>query len=177
MSPCGSSRYVSREWPSDAAPGVRWCCQLTTSFRGGSISRTSPLSATRPSGAMIFHDAPFFQAHSCQVSHQYLRVNSGSVRAFQSLSGVVRMYVTYAKRDSAIGLSFELLFEVGEGRQSAPLELADPPLRDLVDWDGVQEVPLLAPPPEGRHERRRLQHLQVLGHGLAGHVQVGAELP
>src|SRR5437868_3095677 len=117
MSPCGSSVYVIREWPSDFSAGLSWCCHVRTSRRGGSISTTSPLSTTRPSGAISFHDAPFFQAQSCQVSTQYLRVNSGSVRACQSFSGVVRMYVTYTKRDSAIGLSFELLLEVGEGRQ------------------------------------------------------------
>src|SRR5262245_38935020 len=36
---------------------------------------------------------------------------------------------------------------------------------------------LLAAPPEDDHEVRLLQHRQVLGDRLPGHVQVGAELP
>jgi hypothetical protein len=36
---------------------------------------------------------------------------------------------------------------------------------------------LLAAPPNDGHEVRLLQHRQVLGHRLPGHVQTGAELP
>ncbi len=36
---------------------------------------------------------------------------------------------------------------------------------------------LLAAPPERHDQRRLLEHLEVLGHGLSGHVQVLAELP
>ena len=43
---------------------------VRTSFRGGLISRTLPLSATRPSGIMIRHAAPAFHSDSCQVSTQ-----------------------------------------------------------------------------------------------------------
>jgi hypothetical protein len=60
----------------------------------GSASKTSPLSATSPSGFTIRHDEPGFQSDSWRVPHQYCLVNSGSVSACQSFSGVVRMYVT-----------------------------------------------------------------------------------
>ena len=49
------------------------------------------VSATRPSGIMMRQAAPCFHSHSCQVSAQYWRVNSGSISACQSFSGVVRM--------------------------------------------------------------------------------------
>ena len=49
------------------------------------------VSPTRPSGIMIRHGAPGFHSHSCHVSAQYWRVNSGSISACHSFSGVVRM--------------------------------------------------------------------------------------
>src|SRR5262245_57369544 len=80
-------------------------------------------------------------------------------------------------RDSAaIGLSFQLFFEFGEEAEAAPLELTDPAFGDLVDRHRVEVMELLAATPHYRHEVRLLQQHEVLGYGLPGHVQVGAEL-
>lgn len=57
-------------------------------------SRISPASPTRSSGIMSFQDEPGFQSDSCQVSHQYCRVNSGVARASRSFSGVARIQAT-----------------------------------------------------------------------------------
>ena len=90
-SPCGSSVQVIRESPSSRSSGLNSLRHLSTSRRPGSISTTSPLSPTRPSGIISRHEAPGVHSDSCQVSTQYCRVNSGSIRACQSFSGVVRM--------------------------------------------------------------------------------------
>src|SRR5262249_31786645 len=92
-------------------------------------------------------------------------------------SGVVRMKVTYTNRDSAISLSFQLSFEFGEDAEAALLELADPALGDLVNRHRIEVVELLAAPPDDDHEVCLLQQHEMLGHGLPGHVQVGAKLP
>src|SRR3990172_24854 len=73
-------------------------CQRITIRRGGSISKISPVSNKPRSGWAIFQEAPFFQSHSTVVSNWYWRMSCESVSAFQSLPGVVRMYVTYTKR-------------------------------------------------------------------------------
>jgi len=44
-----------------------------------------------PSGIMMRQAAPCFHSHSWKVPAQYWRVNSASVSARQSFSGVVRM--------------------------------------------------------------------------------------
>ncbi len=67
---------------------------LSTSLRCGSISTTSPVSATRPSGIISRHVAPGFHSQSCHVSFQNRRVNSGSISACHNFSGLVRIYVT-----------------------------------------------------------------------------------
>jgi hypothetical protein len=36
-----------------------------------------------------------------------------------------------------MGVSFEATFEIGERLQAGPVELADPPLSDVVDRDRV----------------------------------------
>ena len=58
---------------------------------GGSKMRILPLSPMRPSGIMIFQSDPTFQSETWCVPAQYWRVNSGSMSAVQSFSGVVRM--------------------------------------------------------------------------------------
>src|SRR5262249_42888213 len=80
------------------------------------------------------------------------------------------------KRDSFIGLSFEVAFEVGERLEAPALVLADPALGDLVDRDGVQEVQLLAAAPQDGDEIRVFQNFQVLRDGLPGHVEMLREL-
>lgn len=53
--------------------------------------------------------------------------------------------------------------------------LADPPIVDQPDGDGVQEVQFLAAPPLRDHQARLLQHSQVLHHPEPGHVEAGLE--
>jgi hypothetical protein len=65
--------------------------QRMTSRSGGCASMISPESATRPSGNTRRHDEPAFQADSPCTPNQYCLITAGSVSAFQSLSGVVRM--------------------------------------------------------------------------------------
>jgi hypothetical protein len=45
----------------------------------------------RPAGVLIFQAAPGVHSDSCHVAAQYWRVNSGSINARHSFSGVVRM--------------------------------------------------------------------------------------
>jgi hypothetical protein len=47
---------------------------------------------------------------------------------------------------------------------------------DLLDWHRVEVVPFLPALPDDGHEVGGLEHGQVLGHRLAGHIQVHAEL-
>src|SRR5262245_55684132 len=95
--------------------------------------------------------------------------------ACQSFFGVVRIYVTYTKRESAISFSFELSLEFGQDPQSSPLELADPAFDNLVDRHRVEVMQLLAAAPNGDHQVGLFQKGEVLGHCLPGHVQMGAE--
>ena len=78
--------------------------------------------------------------------------------------------------ESAIAFSFELFLEFGHGAEAALLELANPPIGDLVDRHGVEVMQFFAAPPDRDDKRCLFQELQVLGHGLAGHVEVFAKL-
>lgn len=68
-----------------------------------------------------------------------------------------------------------MFLEVAERLQAVPLVLADPALVDFVDGDGVEVVELFAAVPDGGDEVGVLEEVQVLGHGLTGHVEVLAE--
>jgi len=70
---------------------------------------------------------------------------------------------------------FEMLLEVAESLQTVTLVLADPALVDVVNRDGVEEVELFATVPDGGDEVGVLEEIEVLGHGLARHVEVLAE--
>ena len=58
---------------------------------GGSNSRISPESATRPSGSTRLQAPPTFHSASARTPSQYCGMKSEVVSAFQSASGVVRM--------------------------------------------------------------------------------------
>jgi len=70
--------------------------------------------------------------------------------------------------------AFELLFEIGKGLKLRALILADPALGDLVDGDGIEVVKLFAAVPDDGDEVGVLEQVEVLGHGLTGHVEVRA---
>ena len=75
-----------------SSSGMNWFCQLSITRRfGGTASRISPVSATRPSESVMLHGDPGFQSHSAFTPNQKRRMKSGSVNACQSFSGVVRM--------------------------------------------------------------------------------------
>lgn len=44
-----------------------------------------------------------------------------------------------------------------------------------MEWHGIQKVQLLAPVPDHGEEVGGFEDIEVLGHGLAGHVEMGAE--
>ena len=92
------SSMVQRVGPSPLNSGFHSFCQRITMRRGGSISRISPMSATRPSEKSSFQSEPFFQPHSMVASNQYLRTNCESVNVSHSFSGVVRILGRVDKR-------------------------------------------------------------------------------
>ncbi|MCY1561545.1 hypothetical protein D9M68_988120 [compost metagenome] len=59
-----------------------------------------------------------------------------------------------------------------QGAQAGALELSDPALVNLVQRHGVQVVQLFPALPDDGDEVGRFELLQVLRHGLAGHVHV-----
>src|SRR3569833_3356257 len=138
---------------------------LTTIRRGGSISRSSPVSATRPSFMMIFQAEPAFQSETRCAPNQYFSVNSRSVSAVHNLSGVVRMKVTYTKllamivsfsriprppwsiADQLPQLLHQRVIQVRQHPHPGQLELADPALQKLVDRNRIDEMQLFPPGP------------------------------
>lgn len=68
-----------------------------------------------------------------------------------------------------------MLLEVAEGLQAVALIFADPALVDFVDGDGVEVVKFFTAMPDSGDEVGVLEEVEVLGHGLAGHVEVLAE--
>jgi hypothetical protein len=70
---------------------------------------------------------------------------------------------------------FELLLEIAQGLELRPFVFADPPFVDFVERHGIQKVELFAPVPDHGEEIGGFEDLEVLGHGLAGHVEMGAE--
>jgi hypothetical protein len=70
---------------------------------------------------------------------------------------------------------FEMLLEVAESLEAVAFVFADPAFVDVVDGDGVEVVELFAAVPDGGDEVGVLEEAEVLGDGLAGHVEVRAE--
>src|SRR6185312_8852072 len=89
--PLGSSSMVHSDAPSALSSGLSWCCQRITRRRGGSASTISPASVTRPSGCTFFQEEPTVHSLSQWLPNQYFFMNSTSVSADHSFSGVVRM--------------------------------------------------------------------------------------
>ena len=56
-----------------------------------------------------------------------------------------------------------------------PFVFADPSFVDLVDRDRIEEMQLLPAVPDHREEVGGFENLEMLGHGLAGHIEMGAE--
>jgi hypothetical protein len=89
--PLGSNSIVHRDSPSALSSGLIWCCQRITKRRGGSASTISPSSRIWPSPDTNFHGDPAVHRHSQRMPNQYCFMNSTSVSADHSFSGVVRM--------------------------------------------------------------------------------------
>jgi hypothetical protein len=60
--------------------------------------------------------------------------------------------------------------------ESGTFELVDPPFLHRVQRNGVEVVQLLAAAPDGAHQVRRDEQVQVLRRRLAGHRQRTAQL-
>ena len=89
--PMGSSSIVHCDSPSALSSGLFWCCQRITKRRGGSASTISPASVLRPSGYTNSHEDPAVHRLSQRTPNQYCFMNSTSVSADHSFSGVVRI--------------------------------------------------------------------------------------
>ncbi len=56
-----------------------------------------------------------------------------------------------------------------------PFVCADPALVNLVDRNGIEEMQLLASVPDDGEKVGGFEDFEMLGHGLAGHGEMGAE--
>src|SRR5688500_13188031 len=70
----------------------------------------------------------------------------------------------------------EGLFEVRERRQLVLAVFVYPPVVNEPDGHGVEEVELHAPPPARDHEARFFEHLEMLHHAEARHLELPLEL-
>src|SRR5215469_13502727 len=89
--PLGSSSIVHSDSPSALRSGLFSCCQRITMRHGGSASTISPESKINPPPDTIFHEDPVVHSLSQYMPNQYCFMNSLSVSADHSFSGVVRM--------------------------------------------------------------------------------------
>ena len=71
---------------------------------------------------------------------------------------------------------FETSFQIAQRLQAMAFIFANPALGDLVQRHWIEVMELFAPAPHRGHEAGRFQHGNVLGHRLAGHVEVRAQL-
>ena len=69
-----------------------------------------------------------------------------------------------------------MLLQIAQGLELGPLVLADPALVNFVDGNGIEVVELFAAVPDHGEEVGVFEDFEVLGHGLARHVEVGAEV-
>src|SRR5262249_5378871 len=72
--------------------------------------------------------------------------------------------------------AFEAPFQVRQRLQARSLIFSDPPIRDLVDRNGVQVMELLPSAFLRNDELRVLENREGLHHRLARHVAASAEL-
>src|ERR1700722_4189758 len=89
--PLGSSSIVQSDAPSALSSVLFWCCQRITRRLGGSASTISPASRTWPSPDTSVHEDPAVHWLSQCMPNQYCFMNSASVSADHSFSGVVRI--------------------------------------------------------------------------------------
>src|SRR3984893_18226009 len=73
-------------------------------------------------------------------------------------------------------LSFELFLQIVQQAEPLTFELPHPPLVDLVQRHGIDEMQLLPTTLDRAHQIGPLQDPEVLRRGLPGHVQVFAKL-
>src|SRR5882724_9522975 len=73
-------------------------------------------------------------------------------------------------------LSFEFVLQIVQQAEPLTFEFPHPPLVDLVERHGVDEMQLFPATPDRAHQIGRLQYLEVLRGGLPGHVEVFAKL-
>ena len=69
-----------------------------------------------------------------------------------------------------------MLFQIAQGLQLRAFVLADPAFVDFMDRDRVKVMEFFAAMPDGGNEVGALEEEEMLGHGLAGHGEVGAQL-
>src|SRR5512140_3802997 len=74
-----------------------------------------------------------------------------------------------SERRSGRGALFEVRLQVDECTRERLRVLRDPPVGDLLDGNGVEEVELGAARTSGADEVRPLEHLEVLHHAEARH--------
>ena len=71
---------------------------------------------------------------------------------------------------------FETLFQIAQRLEAVAFVFPNPPLVDLVQRRRIEVMQFFTSVPESGDEVRRFQQRQMLGHGLARHVQVAAQL-
>ncbi len=123
--------------------------QVRTSRSGGSISRTSPLSATRPSGIIDSPGRPLPVGLLPRVAP----ILAGELGVDQRLPQLLRRranvgHVDESRTQPSVFFSSSCFLRSASAREAAALELADPALGDLVDRHRVEVVQLLAAPPD-----------------------------
>ena len=74
------------------------------------------------------------------------------------------------------GGGLQCRLEIRQGLCPRPVVGMDPAVGDVVDRRRVQVVQPLPSLADGRDQVGGLEHIEVLGHGLAGHAHVEAEL-
>jgi hypothetical protein len=72
--------------------------------------------------------------------------------------------------------SFEVLFQIAEGLQLRAFVFADPALGDFVDGHRIEVMELFASAPDDCDKVRAFEQVEVFGHGLAGHGEVGTQV-
>jgi hypothetical protein len=73
-------------------------------------------------------------------------------------------------------LVFEVFLQIAEDLEARALKFADPALVNLMERDGIEVMQFLATMPDSGDEVGLFKDHEVLGDGLAGHVEVFAEI-
>src|SRR3954462_13213074 len=117
-------------------------------------------------------------------------MNCGSVSACHSLAGAGRrkgrktkwlrwgvfMFFSVWVRGSVVAVVFQTAFQIAQGLEARPLELANPAVVDFLQRHWVQEMQLLPAAPLHGDQVCRFEHGKVLCDSLPRHVQVLTEL-